>query len=135
MSRRVVITGLGIVSCLGNDAKTVTDALRAGRSGIKIRQEQIDIGMRSHVAGAPEITVADHIDRKQLRFMGDAAAYAYISMPVSSPGPAVRLRPVRPKRQIFCGKKDCVALAPIVSPRPWAALCLPVSQRLSTSRV
>lgn len=80
MSRRVVITGLGIVSCLGNDAKTVTDALRAGRSGIKIRQEQIDIGMRSHVAGAPEITVADHIDRKQLRFMGDAAAYAYISM-------------------------------------------------------
>ncbi|MDP5063589.1 MAG: beta-ketoacyl-ACP synthase I [Haliea sp.] len=80
MSRRVVITGLGIVSCLGNDAKTVTEALRAGRSGISLRQEQIDIGMRSHVAGAPNIVVADHIDRKQLRFMGDAAAYAYISM-------------------------------------------------------
>jgi 3-oxoacyl-[acyl-carrier-protein] synthase-1 len=80
MSRRVVITGLGIVSCLGNDADSVADALFFGRSGIALRQEQIDMGMRSHIAGAPDIRPADHIDRKQLRFMGDAAAYAYISM-------------------------------------------------------
>ncbi len=80
MSRRVVITGLGIVSCLGNDAESVTRSLRDGRSGIATRQEQIDIGMRSHVAGAPDIDIREHIDRKQLRFMGDAAAYAYISM-------------------------------------------------------
>ena len=80
MSRRVVITGLGIVSCLGNDAKTVTRALYEGKSGISTRQEQIDMGMRSHVAGAPEIDTRALIDRKQLRFMGDAAAYAYISM-------------------------------------------------------
>ena len=80
MSRRVVITGLGIVSCLGNDADTVADALYAGRSGVRLRQEQVDAGMRSHVAGAPEIDAAEHIDRKRLRFMGDAAAYAYISM-------------------------------------------------------
>ena len=80
MSKRVVITGLGIVSCLGNDAEAVARSLYEGRSGISLRQEQIDIGMRSHVAGAPDIDVAERIDRKQLRFMGDAAAYAYISM-------------------------------------------------------
>ncbi|MCB1676523.1 MAG: beta-ketoacyl-ACP synthase I [Halioglobus sp.] len=80
MSTRVVITGLGIVSCLGNDAESVTRSLYEGRSGIALRQEQIDMGMRSHVAGAPDIDVAALIDRKQLRFMGDAAAYAYIAM-------------------------------------------------------
>ena len=80
MSKRVVITGLGIVSCLGNDAETVTNSLREGQSGISIRQEQVDAGMRSHIAGAPDIDIAALIDRKQLRFMGNAAAYAYISM-------------------------------------------------------
>ncbi|MEH6591292.1 MAG: beta-ketoacyl-ACP synthase I [Halioglobus sp.] len=80
MTRRVVVTGLGIVSCLGNDASTVTESLFEGRSGISTRQEHIDMGMRSHVAGAPSIDTKELIDRKQLRFMGDAAAYAYISM-------------------------------------------------------
>ena len=80
MSRRVVITGLGIVSCLGNDADSVADALYRGRSGIRRRQEQADAGMRSQVAGAPEIEASAHIDRKRLRFMGDAAAFAYIAM-------------------------------------------------------
>lgn len=80
MTRRVVITGLGIVSCLGNDAKSVADALYHGRSGISIRQEQIDMGMRSHVAGAPTIDLKELIDRKQYRFMGDAAGFAYVSM-------------------------------------------------------
>ena len=80
MTRRVAITGLGIVSCLGNDTATVTDALRAGRSGISRSQEQIDMGMRSQVSGAPHIDLSEHIERKQRRFMADAAAYAYISM-------------------------------------------------------
>ncbi len=80
MGRRVVITGLGIVSCLGNDAQTVSRSLQEGRSGIRARQEQIDMGLRSHVAGAPEVDIPALIDRKQLRFMGDAAAYAYIAM-------------------------------------------------------
>ncbi len=80
MDKRVVITGLGIVSCLGNDAESVIQSLYEGRSGISARQEQIDVGMRSHVAGAPDIDITAHIDRKQLRFMGDAAAYAYIAM-------------------------------------------------------
>jgi len=80
MGKRVVITGLGIVSCLGNDAQSVTRSLYEGRSGIRIRQEQIDMGMRSHVAGAPEIDIPSLVDRKQLRFMADAASYAYIAM-------------------------------------------------------
>ncbi|MEM9255617.1 MAG: beta-ketoacyl-ACP synthase I [Pseudomonadota bacterium] len=80
MSKRVVITGMGIVSCLGTNTETVAESLYTGRSGISSRQEQIDAGMRSHIAGAPEIEVSEHIDRKQLRFMGDAAAYAYIAM-------------------------------------------------------
>lgn len=78
--RRAVITGLGIVSCLGNDKATVTGALREGRSGITRRDEYAELGMRSHVAARPDIELRDHIDRKQLRFMGDAAGYAYVAM-------------------------------------------------------
>ncbi|MBA3980469.1 MAG: beta-ketoacyl-[acyl-carrier-protein] synthase I [Alcanivorax sp.] len=78
--RRVVITGLGIVSCLGNDAATVTDALRKGRSGIRSKPEYAERGMRSQVAGWPEIDLDSLIDRKTRRFMGDAAAYAYVAM-------------------------------------------------------
>ncbi|MDG2046075.1 MAG: beta-ketoacyl-ACP synthase I [Halioglobus sp.] len=80
MRKRTVITGLGIVSCLGNDAETVSKSLYEGRSGITVNQEQIDVGMRSHVSGSPIIDIETYIDRKQLRFMGNAAAYAYISM-------------------------------------------------------
>ena len=80
MRKRIVITGLGIVSCLGSDAETVSKALFEGRSGISVNQDQIDIGMRSYVSGSPIIDIDTHIDRKQLRFMGDAAAYAYIAM-------------------------------------------------------
>ena len=78
--KRVVITGIGIVSCLGNDKNTVLDSLQQGRSGIKFKQEYVDMGMRSHVAGSIDIDTAEHIDRKVKRFMGDAAAFAYISM-------------------------------------------------------
>ncbi|MHB0777311.1 beta-ketoacyl-ACP synthase I [Halomonas sp. WWR20] len=78
--RRVVVTGLGIVSCLGNDAQQVLDALKTGRSGIRFKEEYAERGFRSHVAGVVDIDLEAHIDRKQLRFMGDAAAYAYIAM-------------------------------------------------------
>ncbi len=80
MTRRVVVTGLGIVSCLGNDAATVTSSLREGRSGIRLNPEQVEAGMRSHVAGIPSIDASEHIDRKALRFMADAAAFTYIAM-------------------------------------------------------
>lgn len=80
MTKRVVITGLGIVSCLGNDAKTVTESLLNGTSGIKTDESHIEMGLRSHISGRPTVDFAEHIDRKQLRFMGDAAAYAFIAM-------------------------------------------------------
>lgn len=78
--KRVVISGIGIVSCLGNDKHAVLDSLQQGRSGIKFKQEYADMGMRSHIAGSVDINTADFIDRKVKRFMGDAAAFAYISM-------------------------------------------------------
>ncbi len=78
--KRVVITGFGIVSCLGNDKQAVTESLREGRSGIKFQQEYKDMGMRSHVAGSIDIDLDEHIDRKIKRFMGGAAAYTYIAM-------------------------------------------------------
>ena len=78
--KRVVVTGLGIVSCLGNDQHQVLDALKAGRSGIRYREEYAHRGMRSQVAGAIEIDLEALIDRKLHRFMGDAASYAYVAM-------------------------------------------------------
>ncbi|MEM6775439.1 MAG: beta-ketoacyl-ACP synthase I [Pseudomonadota bacterium] len=80
MTRRVVVTGLGIVSCLGNDAATVANSLREGRSGIRLNPEQVEAGMRSHVAGIPSIDASEHIERKALRFMADAAAFTFIAM-------------------------------------------------------
>ena len=78
--RRVVITGMGIVSCLGNDQASVAAALREGRSGIRHVPEYAELGLRSQVAGVPEIDLEAQIERKQKRFMGDAAAYAHVAM-------------------------------------------------------
>ena len=78
--RRVVVTGMGIVSCIGNDRQTVLASLQQGRSGIVFRPEYAERGMRSHVAGAVDIELNQHIDRKDLRFMGAAAGYGYIAM-------------------------------------------------------
>ncbi|MDX1796626.1 MAG: beta-ketoacyl-ACP synthase I [Hydrogenovibrio sp.] len=79
--KRVVITGIGVVSSLGNNKEEVTDSLRNGRSGIVFAPEYAENGMRSQVHGAiKNLDFKDHIDRKQLRFMGDAAAYSYIAM-------------------------------------------------------
>jgi 3-oxoacyl-[acyl-carrier-protein] synthase I len=80
MTKRVVISGLGITSCLGTDAASVTESLREGKSGISVQQNMIDAGMRSHIGGSIDLDLSEHIDRKQLRFMGAAAAYAYIAM-------------------------------------------------------
>ena len=80
MIARVVVTGMGIVSCLGNEIEAVAAALKSGQSGISHCQAHVDAGMRSHVAGQPNIELAEHIDRKQWRFMGDAAGYAYLSL-------------------------------------------------------
>ncbi|MDP3816721.1 beta-ketoacyl-ACP synthase I [Pseudomonas sp.] len=78
--RRVVITGLGIVSCLGNDKATVSASLRAGKSGIRFNPAYAEMGLRSQVSGSVDLNLEELIDRKVYRFMGDAAAFAYLSM-------------------------------------------------------
>jgi 3-oxoacyl-[acyl-carrier-protein] synthase-1 len=78
--KRVVVTGLGIVSSIGNNAEEVTAALKAGTSGIEASTEMTEHGFRSQVAGTLKINVADHIDKRTLRFMGQGAAYAYLAM-------------------------------------------------------
>jgi len=78
--RRVVITGLGIVSSIGNDQDEVMASLKAGRSGISFSQDYADRGFRSHVHGKPTLNPADHVDKKWLRFMGDGAAWNFVSM-------------------------------------------------------
>ena len=78
--RRAVITGLGIVSSIGNNKAEVTESLRAGKSGITYSEQFAEKGLRSHVWGKVDIDLSEHIDRKQLRFMGDAASYAFIAM-------------------------------------------------------
>ncbi|MGB5687734.1 MAG: beta-ketoacyl-ACP synthase I [Woeseiaceae bacterium] len=78
--RRVVITGLGAVSCIGNNKTEILDSLRNGRSGIVANETFKEMGLRSQVSGSCRIDLQEHIDRKILRFMGGAAAYAYIAM-------------------------------------------------------
>ena len=78
--RRVVVTGMGIVSCIGTGLESVLASLREGRSGIVYRPEYEERGMRSHVAGAVEMDFSQYIDRKDLRFMGAAAAYGHVSL-------------------------------------------------------
>ncbi len=78
--RRVVISGLGVVSCLGNSQAEVVESLREGRSGITFNENYAEMGLRSQISGRVDIDTAEHIDRKVRRFMGDAAAYAHIAM-------------------------------------------------------
>lgn len=78
--RRVVVTGMGIVSCIGNDLGAVSSALSDGRSGIRAAASYAQMGLRSQIAGIPQIELDQHLDRRDLRFMGDAAAYAAVSM-------------------------------------------------------
>lgn len=78
--KRVVVTGMGIVSCLGNDRQAVLESLLEGRSGIRFNETYKEMGFRSHLSGSININKEELIDRKTLRFMGDAAAYAYIAM-------------------------------------------------------
>ncbi|MEL6607417.1 MAG: beta-ketoacyl-ACP synthase I [Pseudomonadota bacterium] len=78
--RRVVITGIGIVCPIGNTVAEVEASLRAGKSGIAFEPNYAEHGFRSQVAGIPKIDVAEHIDKRQLRFMGPGSAYSYIAM-------------------------------------------------------
>jgi 3-oxoacyl-[acyl-carrier-protein] synthase-1 len=146
--RRVVVTGMGIVSCLGNDLETVTSALRDGRSGIRAMPEYAELGMRSHVAGVPNIDLEAVIDRKLKRFMGDAAAYAYVSMRSAMADAGLEAEQVRhprigaiagsgggsPRWQIETGdllrNKGVRKIGPYMAPR---TMCSTVSATLATT--
>ena len=78
--RRVVITGIGIVSSIGENKAEVLNSLKLGKSGITFSDDYAENGFRSQVHGNPKISLSDHIDKRQLRFMGDGAAYNYIAM-------------------------------------------------------
>ncbi len=78
--RRVVVTGLGIVSSIGSNKAEVVDALKAGRSGVEFCDTYAEMGFRSHVHGSLKVDLDAHIDRKLRRFMGDGAAYNYVAM-------------------------------------------------------
>ncbi len=78
--KRVVVTGMGIVSCIGLDKETVLDSLKNGKSGIKSNESYKERGFRSTVSGSVNIDLSEHIDRKILRFMGDAAGFNYVAM-------------------------------------------------------
>ena len=141
--RRVVVTGIGIVSCLGADKQTVLESLREGRSGIRSRPEYKEMGLRSHIAGWIDLDLSAMIDRKILRFMGDAAAFGYLSMEqaiadaglkddevsnirtASSWALAAHPRRIKWRRPISCAHKGFARLDPIVSPALWAAPCQP----------
>ncbi len=78
--RRVVITGMGIISPIGNSLDEVAESLKAGRSGVTFQPEYAERGFRSQIAGVPDIDLVETIDKRQLRFMGPTAAYAYLAM-------------------------------------------------------
>jgi 3-oxoacyl-[acyl-carrier-protein] synthase I len=78
--RRVVVTGIGIISCIGNDQDLVTQSLKDGKSGIVFAPKYAEMGFRSHVHGMPQINLEEAIDRKIMRFMGEGAAYNYLAM-------------------------------------------------------
>ena len=79
-NKRVVVTGYGIVSCIGDNKKEVLQSLKDVKSGISHCKEYEELGMRSHVHGKPKINIEENVDRKILRFMGEGAAYNYIAM-------------------------------------------------------
>jgi len=78
--RRVVVTGIGIVSCLGTNKQAVLESLKTGKSGISFNPEYKEMGMRSHICGSVDLDPAELIDRKIYRFMGKAAAFGYLAM-------------------------------------------------------
>jgi len=78
--KRIVITGLGIVSCLGNNQDEVYKSLINTKSGISFCEEYKELNLKSHIHGRPNIKIEDYIDRKILRFMGDGSSYNYIAM-------------------------------------------------------
>ncbi len=102
--KRVVVTGMGIVSSLGNDITEVTTSLKDGKSGIQFCDDYAELGMRSQIAGRVSIDQKELIDRKHLRFMGDAAAFSYVAMQQAIEDAGLELDEIRnPKVGLITG--------------------------------
>ena len=78
--RRVVVTGMGIVSCIGDNIDQVTESLKAGKSGISTDEKMVELGFRSQISGRPNVVAKDHVHKRSMRFMGDAAGWSAIAM-------------------------------------------------------
>lgn len=146
--RRVVVTGMGIVSCIGHAADTVSEALRELRSGIRAVPEYAELGLRSQVAGIPDMDLDERIDRRLKRFMGDAAAYAHVAMRSAIDHAGLTLDAIRhprigviagsgggsPEWQIETGRllkeKGVRRIGPYMVPR---TMCSTVSANLATA--
>ena len=117
--RRVVVTGIGIVSSIGNDKEQVRESLREGRSGIEFSQEYKDLGFRSHVLGSIKLDPDQAIDRRLRRFMGDGAVYNYVAMSEAIAVPCA-LGAGAPSAKPDCSigpvSAGCGAIPPSISP-------------------
>ena len=78
--RRVVVTGMGIVSCIGENIDDVKESLQAGRSGITLDEKMVELGFRSQISGRPTVVAKDHVNKRSMRFMGDAAGWSAVAM-------------------------------------------------------
>ena len=96
--KKVVVTGMGILSAIGNGIEKVKDSLINGVSGIKFKQEYSDLGMKSHVSGSVNIDLAELIDRKLMRFMSKAAAFGYLSAKEALTHSGIKLEELNPTR-------------------------------------
>ena len=140
--KRAVITGLGIVSSIGNNQQEVLASLREGRSGITFSQELKDSGMRSHVWGNVKLDTTGLIDRKVVRFMSDASIYAFLSMEqaIADAGLSPEAYQNNPRVGLIAGSgggsprfqvfgADAKRLARMWSPKRWHPAFLPASPR------
>ena len=130
--RRVVVTGMGIVSSIGTDIETVAAALKAGRSGISHDEQMAEHGFRSRISGKPNIDVTQHIDKRALRFMGPGAAYAHIAMQQAIADILEDLSSPIPMRRILSGDVGtgktavfCTAAAAVIDGGGRAVVLLP----------
>ena len=109
--KRVVITGIGAISPIGNNIEQIDESLKKGKSGISFQQEYKDIGMRSNIAGSIDVPLSELIDRKLMRFMGETAAYSFLSAEEAIKDANLKQEDfdsleVKLKQQIFQEKKE-----------------------------
>ena len=106
--KKVVVTGMGILSAIGNGIDKVKDSLSNGLSGIKFNQEYSDLGMRSHVSGSVNIDLTELIDRKLMRFMSKAAAFGYLSAKEALTHSGINLEELNPTRVGIVAGSGCL---------------------------